>query len=617
MNKKFCFIIVYNDESCLNECLSYIDHVNVPDGFEIDLLTVNEVNSMAEGYQEAMKMSDAQFKIYMHQDTFIVNKDILIDLDNLFESDSKIGAIGISGSISILGNDISLASEVYGKPISIKYPSFDMINYSRKKNEWEKVDKDYIELNCLSGFFIATRYDVDWEELIQNDWRYYGVIHSLELLEKGYKLIVPKNANTWCIHDGNNQGLFFSKDTIVLLSQRFGKLIPSSVNNRVLICDTDQISYPTMDIALYRIGYYVENYCERIKMIDYSEEAVERLTEWLKLNEYSFVFTFDFSRSVAEACHRANVKYLSWAWDSPLLPYYYPEAKYETTWALMFDNGEIAQLEQLGIPNIRHIPLASNEFYSTSLIIDRSDEIKYSHDISFVGGLYSNKVVDNLDYYFTGDVGKRVKNIFENETCVWADWRKLYDMLDDEMMEMFYEKQIQKPEDNMCKAFFQVQMFQSIAHVERVKILNALASKFRVDLYTKGNSDELINVNVHGPVNSMTEAPKVFHLSKINLNITLHSIKTGVPLRIFEIMGVGGFTISNYQEELAELFEEDKEIVMFRDIDELMDKVQYYLLHDRQRNTIAHNGYKKIKKEYSYDVVARKILKSCEIPWND
>ena len=97
----------------------------------------------------------------------------------------------------------------------------------------------------------------------------------------------------------------------------------------------------------------------------------------------------------------------------------------------------------------------------------------------------------------------------------------------------------------------------------------------------------------------------------------MHSIKTGVPLRIFEIMGVGGFTISNYQEELTELFEEDKEIVLFRDLDELMDKVGYYLLHDKQRNKIALNGYKRIKKDYNYDAVAKRILKVCEIPWID
>ena len=45
--------------------------------------------------------------------------------------------------------------------------------------------------------------------------------------------------------------------------------------------------------------------------------------------------------------------------------------------------------------------------------------------------------------------------------------------------------------------------------------------------------------------------PLVFQNSKINLNITLRSIKNGIPLRAIDIMGAGGFLLTNYQNDFG------------------------------------------------------------------
>ena len=108
MANKFCFVIVYNDEKRLTECLDYISRVNIPEECDIDVMTVSEVDSMAKGYQEAMEASDAQYKIYLHQDTYIINENLLSDLLDIFQSDNKIGAVGVMGSLTFLGNKINM-----------------------------------------------------------------------------------------------------------------------------------------------------------------------------------------------------------------------------------------------------------------------------------------------------------------------------------------------------------------------------------------------------------------------------------------------------------------------------------------------------------------------------
>ena len=104
---------------------------------------------------------------------------------------------------------------------------------------------------------------------------------------------------------------------------------------------------------------------------------------------------------------------------------------------------------------------------------------------------------------------------------------------------------------------------------------------------------ELQNVAFKGYVNYLTEMPDVFHRSRINLNITLRSIQTGIPLRCLDIMGAGGFLMSNYQPELAQLFENGREMAMYESKEDLLDKVNYCLTHEEERKEIAYLGREK------------------------
>ena len=102
--------------------------------------------------------------------------------------------------------------------------------------------------------------------------------------------------------------------------------------------------------------------------------------------------------------------------------------------------------------------------------------------------------------------------------------------------------------------------------------------------------------------------PRVFRESKINLNITLRSITSGIPLRALDIMGAGGFLMSNYQPELAEYFINGQDMVMFDSPEDMQWKIRYYLQRDEERQQIANNGLEKVKKEFSYDIQLAKIM---------
>ena len=95
---KICFIICTNDGQQLEECLMYLSLLHVPEGYSTDVVTVTGAASMASGYNGAMRSSDAKYKIYLHQDTFIVETFFLDYLLRLFRKSSRIGMVGIVGA---------------------------------------------------------------------------------------------------------------------------------------------------------------------------------------------------------------------------------------------------------------------------------------------------------------------------------------------------------------------------------------------------------------------------------------------------------------------------------------------------------------------------------------
>lgn len=117
-------------------------------------------------------------------------------------------------------------------------------------------------------------------------------------------------------------------------------------------------------------------------------------------------------------------------------------------------------------------------------------------------------------------------------------------------------------------------------------------------------------LHVHPGVNSLTEMPKVFNLSRINLNITMRPIETGLPLRCFDILGCGGFLMTNYQPELEDMFIIGEDLEAYSSLEELVDKCSYYLTHEDERAAIAHNGYEKVKSNHTHIHRLKEMLKT-------
>lgn len=197
---KFCFIICANNDLLLEESIHYINHVQVPDGYEIDLLTISDAVSMTSGYSESMETSDAKYKIYMHQDVFILNKNILSDLLTIFQSDPQIGMVGMIGYDRVSSDGImwhaKRCGNLYQSKPECTYPSLFEYHYSLSEDGFSYVAQ-------IDGFFMATAFDLQWDTKLLTGWDFYDAFQSIRFLQHGYKIAVPVQRHPWCLHDDN------------------------------------------------------------------------------------------------------------------------------------------------------------------------------------------------------------------------------------------------------------------------------------------------------------------------------------------------------------------------------------------------------------------------------
>ena len=136
---------------------------------------------------------------------------------------------------------------------------------------------------------------------------------------------------------------------------------------------------------------------------------------------------------------------------------------------------------------------------------------------------------------------------------------------------------------------------------QRYTALALLSDRCNVNVYSNDTDGRLEKASFCGYVDYYDKMPAVFRSSKINLNISLCTIQTGIPLRVLDIMACGGFVLTNMQPELMEYFIPGEDVAVYEDMKDMIAKVQFYLEHEELRKRIAHNGYLKVCEMFRFD----------------
>ena len=340
----------------------------------------------------------------------------------------------------------------------------------------------------------------------------------------------------------------------------------------------------------------------RDELINYEEDPafVKRFNSIINNGKPDIMFTVNYFPVISELCQANGIRYVSWCCDCPIGTMYHKSVHNPVNLIYVFDLFSKIEFEAMNV-NVHYLPLCAP--------VDRLDKItqncnpEFTSDISFIGSMYNknsyDEVYEHLPDYLKGYFDATIKM----QSNVYGEYM-LDDILDAktvaELNRYFILAKTEESFSDLSLIFATTVLGFKIAQVERRGIIGALSEKFNVDVYTDDDKIDFVRARNRGIADYWNEAPKIFHNSKINLNITLRTIRSGIPLRVWDIMGAGGFCMTNYQPELMMYFENGKDIVIYEDKADLINKVKYYLEHDDERMEIARNGYNKVKTLHQY-----------------
>ena len=196
----FSFITCINDDYQYQHCLRFISALAIPTGYKVELIALRDATSMASGYNEGMRKAIGKYKIYLHQDVYLLNTNLLSDLLSIFK-DESIGLVGVIGSKKIPYNLVWWETPIgYGQVYEIRNDRLQLLILNEPQEPYE-------EVILLDGLILITQFDIPWRSDILDGWHFYDFTQCLEFRNQNKKVVIPYQKTPWAIHDCKDSNL--------------------------------------------------------------------------------------------------------------------------------------------------------------------------------------------------------------------------------------------------------------------------------------------------------------------------------------------------------------------------------------------------------------------------
>jgi spore maturation protein CgeB len=205
------------------------------------------------------------------------------------------------------------------------------------------------------------------------------------------------------------------------------------------------------------------------------------------------------------------------------------------------DQAALEQYKRLGHPHVYHLPLGTDpEMFHSTLVSE-----EYTSDICLVGVPYSNRI--ELIEFLLKRTDYQIQLVGRGWSRHNNEWKKNLNL--------------------------------------DLDLVNAWVIPETVAKYYNGSK---IILNIHRP-------------SDEKYNRNHHGIiAKSINNRTFDAASCEAFQLIDSKEELANYFEEGKEIISFQDKDDLLEKIHYYIANEEERKQIAKNARKRVWSAHTF-----------------
>ena len=138
-----------------------------------------------------------------------------------------------------------------------------------------------------------------------------------------------------------------------------------------------------------------------------------------------------------------------------------------------------------------------------------------------------------------------------------------------------------------------------------------------IKLWGKGwSNNEKYKLYAMGSAENGETLAKIYQSAKIVIG---NNVMTTSAARAWETMLSGGFYLSNYipEEEditdIRKIIQIDKDVIMFYNKEDLLEKIRYYLTHEEERQEMIQRGRKAALENMTYDILMERTLMKVKV----
>lgn len=379
------------------------------------------------------------------------------------------------------------------------------------------------------------------------------------------------------------------------------------MKRKLLVYKWGSLSEPLLCRTIKGMGWDYVEYARG--MTNYHADVVfaKEFMECIHVNGIQMVFSYDYFPLISMICEINKIPYVSWIYDCPQYTLQSKTLTGDYNYIFCFDKVFAERLKAMGALHCYHYPLAGSKGLFEKVSKEKTEETKkYQCDISFVGNLYNEKKNRIRQVELSAYAKGFVEGLIQAQLLVYG-----YNFLRESLPKSICREIVQKCKLNLGDEYIQdeAQMAADVLGMEvtgreRERVLLSVGNRYSLRLYTSSELPitlQIPNIKKMGFADYDTEVPFIYKNSRINLNVTSKTIESGIPQRVFDILCCGGFCMTNYQSEIAEYFVDGQELVMYSDMEDLLNKIEYYLTHEEERRQIAQNGCRKVLREFELE----------------
>ena len=349
---------------------------------------------------------------------------------------------------------------------------------------------------------------------------------------------------------------------------------------------------------------------EDVAQKDFIENILKAVLEF----KPDFVFTInhlgvDREGLLVELLEKLNLPLASWFVDNPhLIIYQYQGLTSPWTCIFTWDADNIKTLEADGFQHVYYLPLAATpERFSRAPGF--SVPKAWRSEISFVGNSMQYKVKARIE---AADPGPELMAAYEQIAAGFAghDCRSALEYLKLAHPELL--PAYDSLETLERKLAFETLLTWEATRQYRKRCLEGIMPFNPLILGDSGWQDTFAETPFawrwHSEISYYDELPFFYQQSQINFNCTSKQMKGAVNQRVFDVPVAGAFVLTDWREQMDQLFEPEKEVVFYRDPEEVPDLVRFYLKHPAARAKIVEAARRRIFAQHTYALRLQEII---------